>query len=159
MIYLEGQNLQIAITILALLALTALIWNFVLHRKFKRLVRGSKKGSIEDSILNIYKYIESANQESEKVGKMLKTLKAQMQKTPRGFGTVNFKAFDGVRSGGSNSFAVAFVNDIGDGIIISTFHARDRVNVFSKEIKEFKSQVELTDEETQALTKAKESLS
>lgn len=158
MIYLEGQNLQITILILALLIIILIIWNFTLHKRFKRLVKGSQKGNIEDSIINIYKYIESSNSESKKVYTALKSLEAKMQKSPRGFGVVNFKAFDGIRSGGSNSFAVAFINDLGDGIIISTFHARDRVNVFSKEIMNFKSAIELTEEESSALTKARKSL-
>jgi hypothetical protein len=152
------QN-EIAILILAFFGAIFFIWIAVLHYRFARLVKGSTKKSIEDSIVNIYKYIEGANIESKKVNAVIATLQKQMQKSPRGFGIVNFKAFEGVKSGGSNSFAVAFVNDGGNGIVLSTFHARDRVNVFSKEIKAFKSEIMLTEEEQSALTKAKESLS
>lgn len=131
----------------------------MLNARFNRLVKGSNKNSIEDSLVNIYKYIEGANTETVKIREQVKTLQDKMEKSPRGFGIVNFKAFDGVRSGGSNSFAVAFVNDQGNGIVLSTFHARDRVNVFSKEIINFKSSITLTDEEISALTKAQKSLS
>jgi hypothetical protein len=153
-----GQN-EIAILILAFFVLILLIWIFLLHFKFKRLVKGSGKETIEDSIVNIYKYIEKSNEDSRKIHNSLNTLQKKMEKSPRGFGIVNFKAFDGIKSGGSNSFAVAFVNDQGNGIVLSTFHARDRVNVFSKEIESFKSNVMLTEEEEQALAKAKQSLS
>ena len=153
-----NQN-EIAILILAFFLAIFFIWIAILHFRFKRLVKGSNKNSIEDSIVNIYKYIENSNIESKKTNEMIAVLQKQMKKSPRGFGILNFKAFDGVRSGGSNSFAVAFVNDAGDGIVLSTFHARDRVNVFSKEIKAFKSEVTLTEEEGKALTKARESLS
>jgi hypothetical protein len=160
MIWELGQNeIIITVLILALLFLVLLIWNFVLHFRFNRLVKGSNKKTIEDSIVNIYKYIENANVESKKINDAISILQKQVHKSPRGFGIVNFKAFDGVKSGGSNSFAVAFVNDEGNGIVLSTFHARDRVNVFSKELKGFKSEVMLTEEENGALVKAKKSLS
>ena len=158
MIWGLDQN-EIAILILAFFLTIFFIWIIVLHFRFRRLVKGSNKNSIEDSIVNIYKYIESANAESKKINNAILLLQKQMKKAPRGLGIVNFKAFDGVKSGGANSFAVAFVNDSGNGIVLSTFHARDRVNVFSKEVKTFKSDVMLTEEEGKALTKAKESLS
>jgi hypothetical protein len=47
-----------------------------------------------------------------------------------------FKAFDGMKSGGTNSFSLALLNEEGDGVILSTLHSRERVNVYSKEIKE-----------------------
>jgi hypothetical protein len=152
------QN-EIAILILAFFVTVFFIWIIVLHFRFNRLIKGSNKRTIEDSLVNIYKYIESSNLESKKINEAIRKLQLKMSKSPRGFGIVNFKAFDGIKSGGSNSFAVAFVNDSGSGIVLSTFHARDRVNVFSKEIKSFKSEVMLTEEEQEALTKAKDSLS
>lgn len=152
-----GQN-ELAILILALLVAIFFVWIALLHLRFNRLIKGSNKKTIEDSLVNIYKYIENTNIESKKINEAIAVLQNKMKKSPRGFGIVNFKAFDGIKSGGSNSFAVAFVNDAGDGIVLSTFHARDRVNVFSKEIKAFKSEVMLTEEEQTALTKAQSSL-
>jgi len=123
------------------------------------LIRGSNKQSIEDSLVNVYKYINTANLESKKINDSIAILQNKIRKSPRGFGMLNFKAFDGIKSGGSNSFAFSFVNDEGNGIVLSTFHARDRVNVFSKKIDNFKCEVMLTEEEQEALNKAKESLS
>jgi hypothetical protein len=152
------QN-EIILIILASLTLILLIWVSILNFRFKRLIKGSGKKTIEDSLVNIYKYIESANAENKKITNAVSVLQKQNKKSPRGLGFVSFKAFDGVRSGGANSFAVAFVSDEGNGIVLSTFHARDRVNVFSKEVKGFKAEVLLTEEEEKALTKAKQNLS
>ena len=153
------QQNELAILILAFFLIVFIIWLTILNHRFNRLIKGSNKKTIEDSLVNIYKYIDSSNKESQKLNKNIKVLEEKMKKSPRGFGAVNFKAFDGIRSGGSNSFAVAFINDSGNGIVLSTFHARDRVNVFSNEITSFKSEVMLTEEEQAALTKAQESLS
>jgi len=155
----ELEQNEIALLILAFFMLVSFVWIFVLHFRFKRLMRGSNKDTIEDSFVNIYKFIDNANAESKKITEIITKLQSQMKKSPRGFSIVNFKAFDGIKSGGSNSFAIAFVNDQGNGIVLSTFHARDRVNVFSKEVIGFKSPVMLTEEEQQALTKAQQSLS
>jgi hypothetical protein len=70
---------------------------------------------------------------------------------------LSFKAFQGLDSGGHQSFASAFLDENGNGLIISTLHSRDRVNVFAKEIKQFSAAVSLTEEEKTALTQAKES--
>lgn len=158
MIFNLTQN-EIFLLILTLLVILLIIWNFILDFRFNRLIKGSNKKSIEDSLVNIYKYIDNTNIEAQKINDSIVILQKQIKKSPRGFGMVNFKAFDGIKSGGSNSFAVSFLNEYGSGIIISTFHARDRVNVFSKKIENFKCDVMLTEEEQEALTKAKESLS
>jgi hypothetical protein len=158
MTYNLDQN-QIFLIISAVFILILLIWNFVLHFRFNRLIRGSNKKSIEDSLVNIFNYIERSNNDTKKLSDSVSILQKKFKKSPRGFGLINFKAFDGIKSGGSNSFALSFVNDEGNGIVLSTFHARDRVNVFSKKIENFKCEVMLTEEEQQALDKAKLTLS
>jgi len=76
----------------------------------------------------------------------------------RGVQNISFNAFQGLDSGG-RSFASAFLDEKGDGVIISSLHARERVSIFAKQIKRYKSEVELSEEEKMALTKARESCS
>jgi len=134
-------------------------WIAYLHFRFNRLVKTAHKDNIEKSLVEIYEYLEKNHKQNQEISSHLKILNRKVQSSPRGLGLVMFKAFDGMKSGGTNSFALALINENGDGAILSTLHSRDRVNVYSKEIKAFKSNVLITEEEQQALTKAQNSLS
>jgi hypothetical protein len=134
-------------------------WIAYLHFRFNRLVKTAHKDNIETSLVEIYSYLEKNHKQNQEISLHLKSLNRKVHTSPRGLGLVMFKAFDGMKSGGTNSFALALINENGDGAILSTLHSRDRVNVYSKEIHNFKSNVLITDEEQQALTKAQNSLS
>lgn len=134
-------------------------WISYLHFRFNRLVRTAHKDNIEKSLVEIYDYLKKNYEQNQSIVATLKVLDRKANTSPRGLGLVLFKAFDGVKSGGSNSFALSLINEQGKGVIVSTLHSRDRVNVYAKTIEGFKSAVLLTDEEQEALTKAQKSLS
>jgi hypothetical protein len=93
----------------------------------------------------------------EQVIKYLTTVERRLRRSIQGLSHVSFNAFQGLDSGGRQSFAAAFTDEHGNGIILSTLHARDRVNVFAKEVKQWNPTLQLTEEEARALTQAKES--
>jgi hypothetical protein len=82
----------------------------------------------------------------------------KLKKTISGLETVRFNPFKGTGSGGNQSFATAFLNREGNGVIVSSLYSRDHVSIFSKPIKNMTSEYELTTEEKSALQKAKESI-
>ncbi len=152
------QNVIIfAIATAIILLLTG--WIAYLNFRFNRLVKTAHKDNIEKSLVEIYDYLKKNHEQNITISSHLKILDRKVTTSPRGLGLVMFKAFDGMKSGGTNSFALALINEKGNGAIMSTLHSRDRVNVYSKEITAFKALVMLTEEEQQALTKAQNSLS
>ncbi len=153
----EQNIILFAIACAIILILT--IWIAYIHFRFNRLVQTAHKDNIEKALIEIYSYLEKNHKQNQDISTHLKILDKKIHSTPRGLGLVLFKAFDGMKSGGTNSFSLALVNEKGDGAILSTLHSRERVNVYSKEIKGFKALVLLTEEEQQALTKAQNSLS
>ena len=58
--------------------------------------------------------------------------------------------------GANQSFATALVNQHGDGVIFSSLYGRERTSVFSKPLKNHTSEHGLSEEEKQAVKKAKE---
>lgn len=158
MITVFQQNIILfAIAVAIILILT--VWTAYLNFRFNRLVKTAHKDNIEKSLVEIYSYLEKNHKQNIEIISHLNTLDKKMNTTPRGLGLIMFKAFDGMKSGGTNSFSLALINENGDGAILSTLHSRERVNVYSKEIQHFKASVLLTEEEQQALTKAQNSLS
>ena len=142
-----------------LIIIILIIWISYIHHRFNRLVRTAHKDNIEKSLIDIYDYLKKNHIQNTEIVSHLKVLDRKIHTSPRGLGLVLFKAFDGMKSGGGHSFALCLINEQGNGIILSTLHSRERVNVYTKPVEGFKSSVLLSDEEQEALTKAQNSLS
>jgi len=134
-----------------------ILWIIRIESKLKTLTRGQNGFDIGKTLKSIESDLDNLFISKDEIEKYLKTVEIRLRKSIQGLSTVNFKAFQGLDSGGHQSFATAFLDENGNGLIISTLHSRDRVNVFAKEIKQFNSTLSLTEEEKQALTQAKES--
>jgi hypothetical protein len=152
------QNIIYLITSLAILLFIFLIWNIRLEIRMRRLLKGKNAKTLEDSFISMQKDLKGLEDFREEMKKYLRNVEARLSRSIRGVSNINFNAFSGLESGGK-SFATAFLNEKGDGVILSSLHARDRVSIFAKEVKSYKTEVELSEEETSALTKAKESCS
>jgi len=141
----------------AVIFLVLVIWVMRLEKKLSILSRGRKGENIEQVFKSFEEEMQSFSAFQGNMEQYLKGVEKRLRKSIQGLGHVHFNAFQGLDSGGRNSFATALLNEHGDGIVLSTIHSRDRVNVFAKEIKQFKALVSLTTEESEALTQAQES--
>ena len=141
---------------LSLLFIILLIWNIRLEIRMRRLLRGKSAKSLEGSFVNMQRELADFNDFQKEMEKYLAGVENRLSSSLRGFHNINFSAFKGMDSGGK-SHATAFLNEKGDGIILSSLHARDRISTFAKQIKNYKTNIELSEEEQAALTKAKES--
>jgi hypothetical protein len=147
-------NLYLIIGFIVLVILLV-IWIIRLEIRIGRLMRGKSGFTLENSFIDMQKDINGLIRFRSDLEKYLKTIEKRVSKSVQGIHNINFNAFTGMDSGGK-SFATAFINENGDGVILSSLHSRDRVSVFAKQIKNFKPELELSEEEALALTKAKE---
>jgi len=152
------QNLVYILSGFSLILILLLILVIRVQIKTKKLMGGKSGRSLEQSFISMQKEISDLQNSKGDIENYLKKVEKRLSTSIRGFDNVTFDAFSGMASGGK-SFATTFVNEKGDGIIISCLNARDHMRIFSKKIKNFKSDVELTEEESASLTKAKESCS
>jgi hypothetical protein len=67
-------------------------------------------------------------------------------------GLVRFDAFED--AGGGQSFALALIDDDGDGVILTSLHSRQTTRVFVKDIRGGVADAPLSDEEARALQDA-----
>ncbi len=154
----NSQNLFYILLVLIMLIIILLILIIRLSIKTKKLLRGKNAKSLEDSFIKTQDDLNNLQRSENEIKKYLKSVEKRLKTSLRGFDSVDFDAFSGMASGGK-SFATAFINENGDGIILSCLNARDHIRIFSKKIKNFQSEIKLSDEEQSALTKAKESCS
>lgn len=132
-----------------------LLWNIRLEIKIHRLLAGKNGSSLEDSIVGLGKRQEIVEQFKREMENYLTNVEKRLRGAVRGVGTVRFNPFKGDGSGGNQSFATALLTEEGDGVILSSLYARDRVSVFAKPIVKHTSPHELTEEENAALEDAK----
>lgn len=145
-------ELMIILGLLVLAIATLGYFVFRANARIERLLQGSDAKSLEDSFAWITDEIKRMNANELVTEKALNNLNMRLKKSISGFKTVRFNPFP--ESGGNQSFAIALVNEEGNGVIISSLYSRERTSVFAKPVKGGTSEFELTAEEKQALTDA-----
>lgn len=140
---------------LALLIL-AIGWLIRFEIKLRRLL-GGKNQSLDKAISEIRKDLSAIMKYRDESEKYLESVERRIRKSVTGVETIRFNPFKGNGSGGNQSFSTAFVNEEGDGVVISSLYSREHVSVFAKPIKKLSSEYEMTAEEKESLRKAKDS--
>lgn len=125
---------------------------FRIKRRQKKLLGGKEGGDLEEILLESLKKLQIAEGEIEKIKKNLNHLILKSQKDIQKVGLVRFNPFP--EAGGDLSFAVALLDEKGNGVVISSLHGRDQTRVYSKPIEEGKSKYNLSVEEEEAIKKA-----
>lgn len=150
-----------SIILYLLLAVTLLLLAgvIILFFKLKRLMRGKNAASLEDTIIELENEIKRLKKFRRETLNSLEIFNNRIAKSIKSAGHINYKAFSGMDSGGSNSFSTALVDEHGDGVVLSTLHARNRINVYAKPIMNWQPELELTKEELETLQKVKDSCS
>ena len=136
----------------------AIVWIALLHSKISKLLKGKNAASLEDSILNVFSELKDLKQFTQDMQVYLTTVEKRLKKSIQSVETVRYNPFEGTGSGGNNSFSSAFVNEYGNGIVLTSMYSRDRISMFAKPIKNFASEYELSEEERKAIDKAKGTL-
>lgn len=149
-------SILIGILIVCVIVLAALVIR--LEFKLKRFLVSKGAHSIDDSLTKLSSDTKELQGFRDELEKYLKTVEKRLRKSVQSIHTVRFNPFKGTGSGGNQSFATAFINEEGDGVVVSSLYSREHISVFSKPIKKSGSEYELTVEEKEALTEAKAGL-
>ncbi len=141
----------------ALIIVLLLFWIIRLEIKLRKLL-GKRTGTLDDALDTLRTDVNYLKKYSETSTDHFQTIDKKLKKTISGNETVRFNPFKGDGSGSNQSFATALINSEGDGVVLSSLYSRDHISVFSKPVKDLKSEYELSTEEKAALQKAKESI-
>ncbi len=146
------QNLiyVVGFFIIVVFGLCAMI--FRLNSRVTKLLEGKNAKTLEDTLIHIINEIKRMNSVQESTESIMKDINKRLKTALTGVGVVRFNPF--TNSGGNQSFAIALLDEHGNGVIISTLYGREKTSIFAKPISKFKSEFELTKEEDEALKKA-----
>ena len=148
----------IAIIILSAISIVLLVLVIVMYLKLKKFLVGIDSKHIGDSLSSVSADLSDLQTFKSELESYLSTVEKRLKKSVQSVHTVRFNPFKGNGGGGNQSFATAFLTEDGDGVVVSSLYSREHVSVFSKPVKGHASEYELSDEEREALVKAKEGL-
>ena len=138
----------IVLCVAVLVLLGLVIWMYV---KLRRFLVGIDSKNIGDSLNFVSGNLKDLQNFRKELEEYLTTVEKRLKKSVQSVNTVRFNPFKGIGGGGNQSFSTAFLNEEGDGVVISSLYSRDHVSVFSKPIKKMKSEYELSEEEIAAV--------
>lgn len=131
------------------------LWIMHLEKKLKNFTRGKNGKSLEESMVMLKSGQDDLIDFRKDMEQYLTEVEKRLRRSTQSIETIRFNPFKGSGAGGNQSFATAFLDENGDGLILSSLYARDRVSIFSKQIKKFKSEIELSEEEKKVIENAK----
>lgn len=150
------QNQEIAAILLIIILAVLLFWNVYLQYSLFKIKKRSRvffeSGGAKDLEGIIYSQIKKTNEVEAGIKKLMEEnlkIKNNVKKCVQKVGVVRFNPFGDV--GSNQSFVIALLDNNLDGVIILSLYAREGVRVYSKAVKEGKSEYRLSKEEEEAI--------
>jgi len=141
-----------AILTIWVIILTVLYLKAVRH--YQKLTAGVTKENLMKVLQEHFTRIEGLEDSAKMIKEDIEGIKSEDLTHLQRVGLIRFNPFDEV--GGNQSFALALLNDHGDGIVISSLHSRETTRLYGKPVKNFlDSGFEFSAEEKQAIEMAK----
>lgn len=134
---------------LAFALMVLLLYVIYLHHKIHRFTRGETGNSLESIIKKCVDAVSEIEKRNELISQHALSLDSRVSHALRNAQMMRYKAFE--VNGSNQSFSIALVNEKGNGVVITSLHARDRINTFAKPIENYSSTYELTDEEREVV--------
>lgn len=152
-LYIHAEPL---VTTLTLVVAILVIFSITLSLRVSRLTRGSNGKSLEGTIGALGERTSALESYARNNQATVKHMEARLARAVQGVAAVRFDPFK--QQGGQQSFSTAFLNERGDGVVMSGIHSRDQVRVYAKPVQKFASPHDLSAEEKQAIQNAQTNL-
>jgi hypothetical protein len=120
-----------------------------LDRRLDRLTRGSDGLSLESSLASGLERIEVMTREVDQLAARSAVSEVQLRSAIQRVGLVRFNPFE--ETGGNQSFALALLDEGGNGFVISSLHARSGTRIYAKALTGGRADTALSAEETEAV--------
>jgi hypothetical protein len=124
----------------------------LLRRRLRRVLPDGETGAIDEVLDRQLKRIDSLTERVDALNKLHHELEALSQRTIQKVAVIRYNPFSD--TGGDQSFAIALLDSLGNGIVLSSLHSRTDTRVFAKPVQGGRSKYQLSDEEQDAVKKA-----
>ena len=137
------------------LAVVATVTGLAAHARISRLRRGfasfsgSGKQTVLDAVRDTSEETKALRSELAQARTQLENARRDISDALRHVAVVRYDAFGDM--GGRLSFTAALLDDAGDGLVITSIHARSEARTYAKGVKSGSSDTSLSPEEQQAI--------
>jgi len=156
---LDERTLSLLVVALAIAVVVLALWvawlqrsEALLRRRLRRVLPEGESGGIDEILDRQLKRIDSLTERVDALNKLHHELEALTQHTIQKVGVIRYNPFSD--TGGDQSFAIAMLDALGNGVVLSSLHSRTDTRVFAKPVQSGRSKFQLSDEEQDAIKKA-----
>lgn len=156
---LDERTLSLAVVGLAAIVVALAIWlvllqrsETVLRRRLRSILRDGGAGGIDEVLDRQLHRLDQLSERVDALNALQRELEQLNRRTIQRIGVVRFNPFPD--TGGDQSFAIALLDSLGTGIVLSSLHSRTETRVFAKQVTGGRSRHQLSDEEQDAIRKA-----
>jgi type II secretory pathway pseudopilin PulG len=158
MSFLVGQERLVAQLALAI-AVVCLLWLIVMQvltsrqrKAYRLLLRGQDGRNLEQVLLSYSKELDRLLEAISSLNATCEEMDRRLRRCVQHVQMIRFNPFEDTVA--DQSFAVALLDDRGDGVVLSTLHGRDLTRMYGKPIQGKDSSYPLSPEEQEAIKKA-----
>jgi hypothetical protein len=155
----DEATLQLLVVALIAAVVILAIWvawlqrsEALLRRRLRRVLPQGESGGVDEILDRQLKRIESLSERVDALNKLHHELEALSQRTIQKVAVIRYNPFSD--TGGDQSFAIALLDSLGNGVVLSSLHSRTDTRVFAKAVQSGRSRYQLSDEEQDAIKKA-----
>jgi len=154
-----SSNIPLILSALALLiSAILLVVTLVMRSKMKKMLMGGTT-DLGASLTETKRRLQNLEEFQRNTAGYLEVLESRVARSVQSTELLRFSPFTGIGRNGNQSFSASFLNEEGDGMVISgLYYSNDRVSLFAKPTKAFISEFELTPEEKEVVTRSKAKL-
>lgn len=127
-------------------------WILLIEIRLKKFFKGKKAQDLEEVLISLSNDLKKLNVRQEETKKYLETVEQRLKNSIQTVNTIRFNPFED--AGSNQSFSIAFLNEHGDGVVISSLYSREEVRTYAKPIKNYQSEYTLSEEEKEAIKKS-----
>lgn len=129
------------------------LWSTMrLQKRFNSSLSSSEGDSLEQSLSDYHKQVETVSKHLQKLDQAYERLAATGSLASQKISIVRFNPFGD--TGGDQSFVLAVLDAHDSGYVLTSIHGREGTRVYVKPVDYNKSKYPLSDEEKQALSQA-----
>ena len=156
---LDDQTLSLLVVALVVAVVVLGAWvawlqrsEALLRRRLRRVLPQGESSGIDEILDRQLKRIDSLTERIDALNKLHRELESLSQRTIQKVAVIRYNPFSD--TGGDQSFAIALLDSLGNGVVLSSLHSRTDTRVFAKAVQSGRSKYQLSDEEQDAIKKA-----
>ncbi len=156
---LDERTLSLAVVGLAAIVVALAIWlvllqrsEAALRRRLRSILRDGDAGGIDEVLDRQLRRVDQLSERVDALNALHRELEQLNRRAVQRVSVVRFNPF--TDTGGDQSFAIAMLDSLGNGLVLSSLHSRTETRVFAKQVSGGRSRHQLSDEEHDAIRKA-----